>query len=446
MPPSDDAQLTTEQRRRALRLAYVNAAVWALGNGMASTTLVIYLALELGAEGLAISLILATPQLVGLLRLAAPAIIRRVGDRKRFAVTAYFISALILVMLPKLSAPGVAPSREWSMALVVSLWSAYHLLEYLATIALWSYLGDLAPRRIRGTFIGIRERWLTLGRIGGMLASGLFAFAWRTWLPQQPVWIAYAIPAGWGAAMMVAAVLPLLRMPSLPLRRQEPLKTSASPPKWLAPFADRRFQRLLFFGCWFSFFNGVTQTAQNIYPAKVLGMHLFAMLALRTVMRSGQSLASPTLGRLADRWGNRPVMIVSQLLVATGPLFFLFATPTQRWWLFGAFLVWIAYAGLNVCLPNLMLKLAPGGDSPSYIATFYAVTGLCYGLSTIGGGFLFEYLKTSQVSIIIGPISLDYYGVLFVTGWITRSLGVVLLLLLIEPGARTWRQILTGQR
>ncbi len=79
------------------------------------------------------------------------------------------------------------------MAAVVVLWSAYHLVEYLATIALWSYMGDLAPRRIRGTFIGIRERWLTVGRIGGMVISGLFAYAWRKWLPGQPVWIGYAV-------------------------------------------------------------------------------------------------------------------------------------------------------------------------------------------------------------------------------------------------------------
>ena len=43
------------------------------------------------------------------------------------------------------------------------------------------------------------------------------------------------------------------------------------------------------------------------------------------------SAVAPALGQLTDAWGNRPVMILSQLVVATGPLCFLLATPAQ-WW------------------------------------------------------------------------------------------------------------------
>ena len=42
-----------------------------------------------------------------------------------------------------------------------------------------------------------------------------------------------------------------------------------------APFRDARFLRLVLFGCWFSFFNGVTQLTENIYPWQVLGIGLF---------------------------------------------------------------------------------------------------------------------------------------------------------------------------
>jgi len=68
-------------------------------------------------------------------------------------------------------------------------------------------------------------------------------------------------------------------------------------------------------------------------------------------MRIGQWGVSPWIGRLADRLGNRPVMIVSQLLVAAGLLFFALATPQHWAWLIGAWVLWVAYAGLNVCLP-----------------------------------------------------------------------------------------------
>ena len=90
-----DRKLSVAPRRRARKLAIWNGAVWAIGNGLASTTLVIYLAKELHAErlGLGISLIVAAPQIAGLLRLGAPALIGRLGDRKRFCIATFLAGA-----------------------------------------------------------------------------------------------------------------------------------------------------------------------------------------------------------------------------------------------------------------------------------------------------------------------------------------------------------------
>jgi MFS family permease len=436
-------RLSAAERRRSMRLAYVNGGLWAIGNGLASTTLLIYLVFEWGAKGQDIGYILATPSLVGVLRLAAPALMRRINDRKRFCVGSFLLSGIVLSILPIIASPGLLPTRTTSIVLIVAIWSIYHLLEYLATVALWSWLSELAPRRIRGRFIGIRERWLTLGRIGGMLAGGVFAQQWKMHASVDLNWLAYAIPAAAGAVFLLVAVTPLLRM--APLGASFDTNTQA-PLDLMAPLGDRRFVRLLWFGCWFSLFNGITQAAQAIYPMRVLVFSLLWMNVFRTGMRLGQSGASPWVGRLVDRIGNRPVMIVSQLLVAAGPLFFLAATPEQPWWLVGAWTMWIAYVGLNVALPNLMLKLAPPGNASSYIATYYAIAGVFYGISTICGGALYDGLEKLPGPIAIGPWHLDHFQLLFIFGWITRTLGVVWLVLLIEPGARSLWEVVVGRR
>jgi MFS family permease len=51
------------------------------------------------------------------------------------------------------------------------------------------------------------------------------------------------------------------------------------------------------------------------------------MLALQTAMRLGQLSVSPALGRMADRVGNKSVMLFCLVLTAQGPLFYLFSTP-----------------------------------------------------------------------------------------------------------------------
>jgi len=434
MPPAADKPLAVFQRRRARRLAYWNGAVWAVGNGLANTTLVVYLALELGAGriGLGISLILAARHIVGVLRLGAPAMIGRLADRKHFCLATFLLSALVLLSLPLVAAPGRLPSAGASLAALVAVWCLYHLLQYLGTIALWSWLADLVPLRIRGRFLGRRQRWMVAGQAAAMLAGGLFVWGWKYLHPDRPAWIAYVIPALLGGCFMAAALLPLCRMPTAAAGWM--IRHGATLRATLAPLADRSFLRLLAFGCWFSFFNGLTQSPQNIYPARVLGISLFAMLALQTFMGAGQLSVSPWLGGLADRFGNRPVMIVCLLLVAQGPLCYFFSTPDSRWWFAAAWVVWIAYAGMNVCLPNLMLKLSPPESNTPYIAVYFTLGGLCYAASTIVGGALLDSFAGRTLHVL--GVELDFYRAVFLFGWITRSLGVLVLLAVVEDQGR----------
>jgi MFS family permease len=442
-------QLAVCDRRRARRLAYVNGGVWATGNGLTSSMLVIYLALEYDAPGLGlgIGLILAAPQLAGLLRLAAPTLIQRLGSRKRFCLVAYLLSGLVLLGLPVAASPGVLPSAGDSLAALVLLWCVYHLLEYLGTVALWSWLADLVPQRIRGRFLGRRERWMMAGQAAAMLAAGLFSYWWDRTQPPSSRWIGYAIPAGLGACLMIAALVPLAGIPDVRSReaaRRATLRALA------APFCDARFVRLVLFGCWFSFFNGVTQSPQNIYPPRVLGIGLFFMLSMKVGMRIGQLGISPAMGRLADRVGNRPVMLASLPLVALGPLFYFFSGPGQPDWVArtlvaAAWASWIAYAGLNVCLPNLMLKLSPRESNTPYIAAFYSVSGLMVAAGAILGGTLLDRFGQWQFALPGGP-TVDFYHFSFLFGWLTRTLGVLVLWMVIEEGPARRRKAAAVER
>jgi len=462
MPP---ISISASQRRWAWNMAYWNIGLWAIGNGLSSSTLVVYLALELDSPniGLGVGLILAMRHLVGLLRLVAPVLIGRIADRKTFCLGTFFLSGLLLFCLPFLSAPNTLRSAGMSLAALVILWTLHHLMQYLGTIALFSWLADVAPLRIRGRFFGHRERWLVAGEAVGTLACGLFSYWWMENHAKPLRWIGYAIPAGVGAWFIIAAIVPLWLMPPLTSSlslwervrvRAEPVARTRRPIDWkslVRPFTDRSFLRLLLFGCWFSFSNGLTQTVQFTYPDKVLGISLLAILYMQTTMRLGQLSISPALGRMTDRIGNKSVMLFCLVLTAQGPLFYFFSTPQAPWWFVGAWIVWIAYAGLNIGLPNLMLKLAPGQTSSAtgkssgatgsasasntpYIAAHFTVTGLCYAANTILGGWLFDRYGTSSFEFFGG--TLDYNQCIFLLGWAARCLGIIALLLVIEPGKK----------
>ncbi len=419
--------------RHAMSLANVNAGLWAIGNGLVSTSLVIYLAADLGATGLAVSFILAAPRFAGLLRLGVPALMARLVARKRLCVVSYALSALVLCVIPLAAALERRVADGVAIAILVGAWCLYHLTEYAGTVTLWSWLGDLTPVRVRGRMLGRRECWLTAGRVGGLVVSAALASLWAWLLPKAPRWEPLALSAAIGAAMMLAAVVPLLMMPGLP---RSPSAVPRTPWRTLGrAFTDPAYARLLVFACWFSIANGITATVQELYPIRVLDISYTVRQVLQGVMRTGQFAIAPRMGRLVDLWGNRPVMILSQCVVATGPLFFLAATPQWPWLVAGAFLVWIAYAGLNVGLDNIKLKLAPAENNAPFVAVYHTVADLANGATIILGGWVYDRLGVQ------GSQASSLYAQLFLAGCVCRILAIPLLARLIEPGARRLRDL-----
>ncbi|MBX3411125.1 MAG: hypothetical protein KF708_00295 [Pirellulales bacterium] len=420
-------QLDKPARRRAMRLAIVNGTLWYAGNALTTGTLVIYLALDLGARGMSLSLILAAPALSGLLRLLTPRLIVSLGGAKRASVQLFSLSYGILSLLPGLI---FLPDRAAIAGLIVLL-CVHQTLEYMGTVSLWTWLGALVPRRVRGRYFARRQMWQLAVAIPLILAGGMFADLWRETFPAAArAWslLAYVIPFATGCLLLVGSIVPLTAMPPLELSARAAMPSGVSLTR---VWQSASFRRLLYFGCWLSLANGVVQTAQNIYPKQVLQLPVLPLETMRVGMRIGQIGVSWWTGPLADRYGNRAALIVSQLLLGAAPLFFLAATPAHPWWLAGAWLLWSLYAVQNICLPNLALRLSQEDDFAPYLSMYFATTGLCYAAATVFGGWMYDRLA-AQAHFTLAGLELDHFQVIFLGSWITRTAAVLWLLRLRE--------------
>src|SRR5689334_15577261 len=134
--------LTVVDRRIGRSKAYANATIWAIGNGLVSTTLIVYLAHELGASNADLGWIIAAPQFAGVLRVMTPWLLGCVERRKTLCIGLYVLSAVLLAALPWLAvAPKstIETGTNVGLTFLVVLWSAYHLAEFVATVALWAW-------------------------------------------------------------------------------------------------------------------------------------------------------------------------------------------------------------------------------------------------------------------------------------------------------------------
>lgn len=423
------AKLPPGVRRRSIVCAYANGGLWGAGSGLASVTLVTYLAREYGATGLAVAWLLAAPAMVGLLRLLTPFWLDRVRSRKTFCIGMFLASAAVLLALPVISAPHVLPLPAESIAALAITWVSYHVLEYIGAVVLWSWFGDLVPSAIRGRFVGRRQAWMNAGKVVGTVSAAVGTHVWMNHCDavERPdsKWLAYAACSVAGAMMFALAVWPLVRMADLRVHQKQHAEREALGTQLLSPWRDGKYRRLLVFGVWFSISNGLMQTAQWMFITGALKISFVEKKTLDASSRGIQSLLMPSVGNWVDRRGNVRVLALSQACIAAAPLFFLLATPETRWWVLGAYFCWLAYAGENVTQPNLMLGLSPTGETAAYASAWFAWTQLAYSLSVLVGGLLFDWMAANFATRSWGRLQIDHFAVLFLASWLLKSIGVI---------------------
>ena len=213
-----------------------------------------YLSSEhLRAKGFYISLILAAPRLVGVLRLGTPLWIEKVGDPRKFSIATFLISAVFLLTLAVVGTPGVLSAPQASLMALVLLWTTYHFFEFLGVVSLWAWIGETVPSQVRGRFIGERGAILNICQVASMILSGWGNFQWKEHCndvgkPEQ-IWYGYVLCATAGALLMATAVWPLIRAT---LRAQtisgRRATASTSLRDIFKPFGDAGFRRFLFYG------------------------------------------------------------------------------------------------------------------------------------------------------------------------------------------------------
>jgi MFS family permease len=262
--------------------------------------------------------------------------------------------------------------------------------------------------------------------------------------------LGYALMIGAGAACLLVSLVPLALVeatPTLPPRRLVVWRSLGE------PLRDRRFRTLLAFRGGFGLANGITQTAQAIYPKAVLHFGLGELAIMNSTMRCGQAAYSAWVGPFSDRFGNRPVLVFSQFCVSLSMLFFLAATPAppwSRWLLLGAYVLWSAYAGHNICLPNLALKLADAEQRAPFVAAHEAIGSLAHAGATVFGGWLWDRLGGASVGVNAAP-GFDFHGLsaaafIFMTGFALRLAAVALAAGIREPGSRRWVDVIRGRK
>ena len=394
-------KISKQAIRTSLKASTLDGVFAAIFVSITSGVLLTNFLLELGASSVQIGMLSSIPMLMNLLQPLGVYIAERTTSRRLYGLWIFLPARLLWLILVLgigwISWSTTDPHRlvSWTLGMVF----ASNILSALGGTSWLSWISALVPHKLRGRYFGFRNSASGLTTLISVPLLGFAVSAWPSGTLQ-----------GYAVVMFLAVVAGLVSLgcqfcmadvnPQLPQQVWSKPKdilglgkenTECQRPK-VSILKDSNFLKfLLYFGLWMFAVN-LSGPFFNLYLLDDLGLNLNWVTAY-TSLAAGANLVMLLLwGKLADRVGNRPLLLLVGILVAVTPLFWLGArTNSVSLW------VWLplihllsggTQATIDLCSSNIQMELAPVERPSQYFALAAAVAGVCGGLGTTFGGFL----------------------------------------------------------
>jgi len=259
-------------------------------------------------------------------------------------------------------------------------------------LPLWfSWMSDILPHGSLGEFWARRRRWLALSATVTLGASAVLFKCFE----QVDIRTMYLIVATVGALAGVVDILLFIRIPE-PRMEQHPA------PDWtlvFAPFRAPIFRRFIFFMAYWVFAATFGFAFFRLYMLKHLQMDIWTVQMIFACHALGGVLFCAAIGRLTDKFGSRPVIVLSSFLKSFVVISLFVARP-GFWGLVHLVPMFmldnVLNTGFFVAHNNFMLKHSPRQHRVMYVAALLATSGLLGAAASYCSGRClqhFEYLE-----------------------------------------------------
>jgi MFS family permease len=392
--------------RTSLRASTVDVVFATIFSITTSGILLSNFLVELGASPVAFGMLSSIPMLVNLIQPLGAYLSEQTTSRFRYSMWIYGTSRCLWALLAVgvfIGYGGLIDSHQL-VNLTLGIVLATNLLAGLGGASWLSWLAMIVPRRLRGRYFGIRNSVSSLTNLICVPLAGLAVSTWGGGMLQ-----------GYGIVMSVGILCGFISLGcqyfkvdinpkqqnwaaskgSVSYSSTENTLTNVEPVfSILSIFKDSNFLTfLLYFGLWMFAVN-LSLPFFNLYMLDTLSLDVSWVTFYGSIQAGANLLLMVLWGRLADRFGNRPIIISVGILVAITPLLWLGigANNIDLWlWLpMIHVLTGGTWAAIDLCNNNLQLGVAPIRNQSSYFAIAAAVAGACGALGTTIGGFIVQ--------------------------------------------------------
>jgi MFS family permease len=395
--------------RTSLRASTLDAGFSTFFSITTSGILLSNFLVEMGASPVVFGLLSSIPMVVNLIQPLGAYLSERKTSRFQYCFWIYGPARLLWVFL----VIGIAGS-SWGwvnsqqlimLTLLIVLMS--NLLGALGGASWLSWMATLVPRRLRGRYFGIRNSVASLTNLVCVPIAGVAVSTWYGGsLQGYGVVLLVGILAGLmslGCQYFKVDVNPQVQNAS-PTKSSPNKAVSGNQPENIKPSKDaiagesiwknsNFLKFLLYFSSWM-FAANLSLPFFNLYMLDTLNLDV-SWVTLYGSLQAGANLLMLILwGKLADRIGNRPILLIIGIVAASVPLLWLgIGNNLLDLWLWLPLIhIFIGgnWAALDLCNNNLQIEVTPVKNQSIYFAIAAAIAGLSGAVGTIIGGFIAE--------------------------------------------------------
>lgn len=410
--------------------------------GMAYTQLTtsvasIEFARSLGGTGLHIGILGALPTGMLFMQFLSAYLVNGMKYRRRLWMGLSIVQRIICV--PVAVGPWLFPEISdavwlWSFLL---MWGINQGALHFCTPLWLSWMGDYLPHQGLNRFWGVRHLWMQ-----GTAAVSLAGIALILTGSSMNIRAIFAIIVAVGGVLGVADICLFYRIeePEVTHLPQATLKKVLSD-----PFRHHGFRSFIGFMCFWHVAAMVGAPFISLYLLSHIGMSLAQVLLLWTLAWVGGAMSSRWLGRLAEDFGNRPILVICTAFKSIN-MMALLITPrdpgTAFWFLVPVFMVdMVLNTGFAIASNGFLMKNSPAANRTMFIAAGTAVAGLFGGVTAIVCGSLLTAMGSWSFST--SGFDINGFHILFFVSMLLRFVAVAVVRRIHEPDVHGTAQVVT---
>ncbi|MBD2566995.1 MFS transporter [Anabaena lutea] len=414
---------------------------------------------ELDASPVIFGMLSSIPMLVNLIQPLGAYISERTTSRFQYSMLVYGTSRLLwLILVIGIIGAGWGVVNSQQLVILTLLIVFFsHLSGGLGSASWMSWLAIIAPRRLRGRYFGIRNSATSLTNLLCVPLAGFAVSHWYGGTLQ-----------GYGVVLFVGILFGLISLgcqyfkidvnPQLQnthivdssnIKNElgEITDTVSIPQKqtgkglaMLNPYNIGKNSNfwifILYFSLWMLAFN-LCAPFVNLYLLETLNIDV-GWVTVYSSLQAGANLLMVVLwGKLADKVGNRPILIFVGMVVAVTPLlwFGIGKSNLDVWLWLPLLYIFIGGSGaaVDLCNNNMQIGITPVRNQSIYFAIAAAIAGVTGALGTTIGGFI---AQSPHFGGLLG---------LFALSSICR-LAALIPLIFVKEQVTGNRELLTGNR